>query len=53
MRANEFITEAEFLEHIVKHGSGYRILSKKTGKNMGTFSTKAAAKKHEIGRAHV
>ena len=34
-------------EHIVKHGSEYRILSKKTGKNMGTFPTKAAAKKHE------
>jgi hypothetical protein len=34
-------------EHIVKHGSGYRILSKKTGKNMGTFPSKAAAKKHE------
>lgn len=34
-------------EHIVKHGSGYRILSKKTGKNMGTFPTKAAAEKHE------
>ena len=34
-------------EHIVKHGSEYRILSKKTGKNMGTFPSKAAAKKHE------
>lgn len=34
-------------EHIVKHGSEYRILSKKTGKNMGTFPSKAAAEKHE------
>jgi hypothetical protein len=34
------------LEHIVKHGSGYRLLSHK-GKNLGTFSTKADAEKHE------
>jgi hypothetical protein len=34
-------------EHIVKHGSGYRLLSKKTGKNLGDFSTRAAAEKHE------
>lgn len=34
-------------EHIVKHGSGYRLVSKKTGKNLGDFPTKAAAKKHE------
>jgi hypothetical protein len=34
------------LEHIVKHGSGYRLLSHK-GKNLGTFPTKAGAKKHE------
>ena len=34
-------------EHIVKHGSGYRLLSKKTGKNLGTFKTRAAAEKHE------
>jgi Zn-dependent peptidase ImmA (M78 family) len=33
-------------EHIVKHGSGYRLLSKK-GKNLGTFKSKAAAAKHE------
>jgi hypothetical protein len=33
-------------EHIVKHGSGYRLLSHK-GKNLGTFKTKAQAAKHE------
>lgn len=42
MRANEFVNE-----HIVKHGSGYRLLSRKTGKNLGDFPTLAAAKKHE------
>jgi len=41
------LTESQVDEHIVKHGSQYRILSKKTGKNLGTFPTKAAAKKHE------
>jgi len=34
-------------EHIIKHGSGYRLVSKKSGKNLGDFPTKAAAKKHE------
>lgn len=34
-------------EHIVKHGSGYRLVSKKTGKNLGDFPTRAAAEKHE------
>ena len=38
--------EQEVAEHIVKHGSGYRLLSHK-GKNLGTFKTKAAAAKHE------
>jgi hypothetical protein len=42
MRAEEFVNE-----HIVKHGSGYRLVSKKTGKNLGDFPTKSAAKKHE------
>lgn len=41
------VRKGMLLEHIVKHGSDYRILSKKTGKNMGTFPSKAAAKKHE------
>ena len=35
-----------FSEHIVKHGSGYRLLSHK-GKNLGTFKSRAAAAKHE------
>jgi len=34
-------------EHIIKHGSGYRLVSKKSGKNLGDFPTKAAAEKHE------
>ena len=33
-------------EHIVKHGSGYRLVSHK-GKNLGDFPTRAAAAKHE------
>ena len=33
-------------EHIVKHGDGYRLLSHK-GKNLGDFSSKSAAMKHE------
>ena len=41
------VRKGMLLEHIVKHGSEYRILSKKTVKNMGTFPSKAAAKKHE------
>src|SRR5579872_4770448 len=33
-------------EHIVKHGSGYRLLSHK-GKNLGDFPSHEAAAKHE------
>ena len=33
-------------EHIVKHGSGYRLVSH-TGKNLGDFDSKKAAAKHE------
>jgi hypothetical protein len=47
VRAGMGLTESQVDEHIVKHGSQYRILSKKTGKNMGTFPSKAAAEKHE------
>jgi len=36
----------ELNETIVQHGSGYRLVSKK-GKNLGDFSSKAAAHKHE------
>ena len=41
------VRKGMLVEHIVKHGSGYRLVSKKTGKNLGDFKTKAAAKKHE------
>jgi len=41
------VRKGMLLEHIVKHGSGYRLVSKKTGKNLGDFPSKAAAKKHE------
>jgi len=41
------IDDKQVDEHIVKHGSGYRLVSKKTGKNLGDFPTKAAAQKHE------
>jgi len=39
--------DKELDEHIVKHGSGYRLVSKKSGKNLGDFPSKAAAQKHE------
>jgi hypothetical protein len=41
-----FNLEKEVDEHIVKHGSQYRLLSKK-GKNLGTFPSHKAAAKHE------
>ena len=34
-------------EHIVKSGAGYKLVSKKTGKNLGTYPTKAGAEKRE------
>ena len=34
-------------EHIVKVKDGYRIVSKKTGKNLGTYPTRAGAEKRE------
>ena len=40
------IIEDTINEHIVKHGGGYRLLSKK-GKNLGDFKSKKAAGKHE------
>ena len=36
-----------FKEHIVKTGDKYRLLSKTTGKNLGTYETKEGAKKRE------
>lgn len=34
-------------EHIVRIGNKYRLVSKKTGKNLGTFDTRADAEQHE------
>jgi len=34
-------------EHIVKSGSQYKLVSKKTGKNLGTYPSKAGAQKRE------
>ena len=36
-----------FKEHIVKVGDEFRLVSKKTGKNLGTYATKAGAEKRE------
>jgi hypothetical protein len=44
---NSVWREKPVSEHIIKHGSGYRLVSKKTGKNLGDFPTRAAAEKHE------
>ena len=40
-------TFKEFNEHIVKSGSDYKLLSKKTGKNLGTASSLEGIKKRE------
>lgn len=37
----------QFNEHIVKVKGGYQLQSKKTGKNLGTYPTKAGAEKRE------
>lgn len=34
-------------EHIVKFDGKYRLVSKKTGKNLGTYPSKAGAEKRE------
>ena len=36
-----------FKEHIEKIGSEYRLVSKKSGKNLGTYPSKAGAEKRE------
>lgn len=36
-----------FKEHIVKVGDKYRLVSKKTGKNLGTYDTEEGAEKRE------
>jgi len=36
-----------FKEHIIKTAGGYKLVSKKTGKNLGTATTKAGIEKRE------
>ena len=36
-----------FKEHIIKTGGGYKLVSKSTGKNLGTAKTKAGIMKRE------
>ena len=36
-----------FKEHIVRVGDKYRLVSKKTGKNLGTYDSKEGAEKRE------
>jgi hypothetical protein len=41
-------TFKEFVkEHIIRVGGKYRLVSKKSGKNLGTYDTKAGAEKRE------
>ena len=42
MKVNEII-----VEHIVKVRDGYRLVSKKSGKNLGTYPTRAGAEQRE------
>jgi len=42
MKVNEII-----VEHIVKVKDGYRLVSKKSGKNLGTYPTRAGAENRE------
>ena len=36
-----------FKEHIVKTGDKYRLVSRSSGKNLGTYDTKEGAEKRE------
>ena len=38
---------SDLLEHIVKVKGGYRLVSKKSGRNLGTYPTRAGAEKRE------
>jgi hypothetical protein len=40
-------TFKQFVEHIVKVGNKYRLVSKSTGKNLGTYDSKEGAMKRE------
>ena len=44
---SEMHEEYELEEHVVKTDSGYKLVSKKTGKNLGTAKTKAGIEKRE------
>ena len=37
----------KFSEHIVKVDGGFRLVSKKSGRNLGTYPTRAGAEKRE------
>lgn len=41
------LPEIQLDEHIVKVGNKYRLVSKKTGKNLGTYPTRVGAEKRE------
>lgn len=44
----ELLSFTQYLdEHIVKIGDKYRLVSKKSGKNLGTYPSKADAEKRE------
>jgi hypothetical protein len=40
-------TFKQFVEHIVKVGNKYRLVSKSTGRNLGTYDSKDGAMKRE------
>lgn len=40
-------TLKQFKEHVIKTGSGYKLVSKKSGKNLGTATSKAGIMKRE------
>ena len=40
-------TLKQLREHIIKTGSGYKLVSKSTGKNLGTATSLAGIKKRE------
>ena len=40
-------TFAEIREHIVRVGDKYRLVSKKTGRNLGTYDSRAGAERRE------
>jgi len=47
MLLTEFFSQPDLSEHIVKVKGGYELKSKKTGKNLGKYPTRAGAEKRE------